>query len=184
MKIAVICGSSRSRGNSEALVERVLKDLDAEWIFLRDHHILPIVDKRHDEEGFKPVDDDYHDVITRIMRHDILLFVTPLYWYGMSGFMKNFIDRWSHSLRDTRYDFKSAMNGKIAYVVICGGDRARVKGLPLVQQFQYIFDFMSMRFGGFLIGEGSRPGDVLRDGRALKEAEWLNVELKQRVSQQ
>jgi multimeric flavodoxin WrbA len=184
MKIVAICGSSRENGNSETLAKQVLKGLDATWIRLREKHILSIVDKRHTAEGFQPVDDDYHDVITQVMDHDILFFVTPLYWYGMSGAMKDFIDRWSHSLRDTRYDFKASMKGKTAYVVITGGDRARIKGLPLVQQFHYIFDFMSMHFGGYLIGEGNKPGDVLGDKRAMQDADWLNAELKKRVRQE
>jgi multimeric flavodoxin WrbA len=174
MKIVAIYGSSRAGGNSELLAEEVLSGLEVTRIHLREKQILPIVDKRHAPEGFQPVDDDYHDVITQVMQHDVILFVTPLYWYGMSGAMKDFIDRWSHSLRDHRYDFKAQMKGKTAYVVIAGGDEARMKALPLVQQFRYIFDFMSMQFGGYLIGQGNKPGDVLQDERAMAEARWLN----------
>jgi len=178
MKLAVIYGSSRENGNSEQLTEVVLKNLTATRFYLRNHHIEPIIDKRHTAEGFSPVDDDYHEIITQVMEHDILLFVTPLYWYGMSGHMKNFVDRWSHSLRDQRYDFKGAMKGKKAFAIIVGGDSARVKGLPLVQQFQYIFDFMSMEFCGYLIGQGSKPGDVMKDGVGLSAAEHLHQQLK------
>ncbi|SFJ16865.1 flavodoxin family protein [Thermoflavimicrobium dichotomicum] len=181
MKLIAIYGSSREKGNSELLTEQVLKEIPAERIYLREKNILPIVDKRHEAEGFSPVDDDYHEVITRVMEHDVIIFATPLYWYGMSGIMKNFIDRWSHSLRDDRYNFKEKMQGKKAYVIIAGGEQARIKGLPLVQQFQYIFDFMSMHFAGYMIGQGNKPGDVLQDDRAMSDAQYLNQQLKSMI---
>lgn len=178
MKIAVIYGSSRENGNSEQLTELVIKDLPVTRFYLRNYDIKPIRDKRHTEEGFPLVDDDYHKIITQVMEHDVLLFVTPLYWYGMSGDMKNFIDRWSHSLRDSRYDFRGAMKEKQAFVIIVGGESVRIKALPLVQQFQYIFDFMAMEFAGYLIGQGSKPGEVMKDVRGLADAEQFRQQLK------
>jgi hypothetical protein len=93
--------------------------------------------------------------------------------------MKNYFDRWSQVMRDRRYAFKDAMPKKVAYAVITGGDTARIQGLPLVQQFQYICDFVGMPFKGYLIGRGGRPGDVLLDQRALAEAATMNEQLRQ-----
>jgi multimeric flavodoxin WrbA len=107
------------------------------------------------------------------MAAEITVFATPLYWYGMSGQMKLFVDRWSHASRDKRFDFKGAMAGKKALAVIVGGNDAHIKALPLVQQFQYIFDFMHMEFSGYVIGHGGKPGEVLQDQRALGEADSL-----------
>lgn len=178
MKISVILGSSRENGNSEILARRLCDGIDVEWITLREMNIRPIVDQRHTEKGFDPVDDDYEDVINQVMDSDLLIFCTPLYWYGMSGHMKNFIDRWSQSLRNDRDYFKGKMKDKPAYVVISGGESAKIKGLPLVQQFQYIFEFMDMKFAGYLIGRGSKPGEVLNDKTSLMEADHLNQLLK------
>ncbi|MFC7442196.1 flavodoxin family protein [Laceyella putida] len=178
--MSVILGSSRENGNSETLARRVCEGIDVEWITLSEKNIHPIVDQRHTENGFDPVDDDYEDVIQQVMDSDILIFSTPLYWYGMSGHMKNFVDRWSQSLRNTAYDFKGKMKGKPAYVIISGGESAKIKGLPLVQQFQYIFEFMNMKFAGYIIGRGSKPGEVLNDEVALQEADHLNRMLKSR----
>jgi multimeric flavodoxin WrbA len=178
MKISVILGSSRDNGNAETLARRLCDGLDVEWITLRDKDIRPIRDQRHTEHGFEPVDDDYEDVIQQVMNSDILVFSTPLYWYGMSGHMKNFVDRWSQSLRNPAYDFKGAMKDKPAYVIISGGESAKIKGLPLVQQFQYIFEFMNMKFAGYVIGRGTKPGEVLNDKVALQEVDHLNQALK------
>jgi multimeric flavodoxin WrbA len=178
MKILALYGSSRENGNSELLTDRALKDLEATRIYLRTKTILPVVDGRHSPKGFEPVHDDYDEIIAQVMAHDVLLFATPLYWYGMSGLMKNFIDRWSQSLRDERYDFKASMKGKRVFVIVTGGDSVKIKGLPLIQQFQHIFDFMSMPFSGYILGRGNKPGDVLKDEEAMHEADLLNQYLK------
>ena len=177
MKILVLNGSSREQGNTEWLTHTVLRDLPHTVIHLREKHIQQINDKRHTAEGFQPVDDDFDEVITQVLHHDLLIFATPLYWYGMSGIMKNFVDRWSQALRDSRYQFKTDMARKEAYLVIVGGDNPRIKALPLVQQFQYIFGFVSTPFGGYVIGEGNKPGDVANDERAMLEAEAMYKQL-------
>lgn len=179
----VLNGSSREKGNTERLTNYILKGIEHRTIYLREKTIFPIEDKRHDPEGFQPVSDDYDEVIQDVLQHDIILFSTPLYWYGMSGTMKNFVDRWSQSLRDERFHFKEEISKKIMYVVIAGGDNPKMKALPLIQQFQFIFDFVSASFAGYLIGKGNKPGDVLQDQQALSQAEQLRAELKSIVRQ-
>lgn len=179
MSIIVLHGSTRDDGNTEQLAELVLKGIPHDNILLRDKKIFPIDDLRHAEGGFRPVEDDYDEVIQRVLEHDVLIFATPVYWYGMTGILKNFIDRWSQSLRDERYDFKALIAQKRAYVIAVGGDQPRIKALPLIQQFKYTFDFVNLPFQGYIIGQASKPGDIVKDTRAAKEAEWLNEELRQ-----
>lgn len=92
--------------------------------------------------------------------------------------MKNFIDRWSQSLRDVRFNFKERMASKTAYAVVVGGDNPRIKALPLIQQLQYTFDFVGLPFAGYVIGKASRPGEIFRDTRAIRDAAALNAELR------
>ncbi|WP_054950206.1 flavodoxin family protein [Numidum massiliense] len=179
MSLAVIYGGSRENGNTETLTERAVQKLTVEKIYLRDYAIQPIVDERHAAGGFQDVNDEYNSIIDRILPHDILIFATPIYWYSMSGTMKTFIDRWSHTLRDTKYpDFKNSMQAKKTYVIAVGGDEPSIKGLPLIQQFRYIFDFIGLSFAGYIIGEGNKPGDIYKDAKALFAAEQLNHTLR------
>ncbi|MEG9295606.1 flavodoxin family protein [Mangrovibacillus sp. Mu-81] len=175
MKVLALLGSTRKDGNSEYLAKKIIEGTDHTIVSLADMDIRPIVDMRHSEEGFSPVEDDYEELVQLIQDHDILLFATPLYWYGMSGPMKNFFDRWSQYLRDERFNLKEELTRKKAYVVITGGTSARIKGLPLVQQFNYIFEFVNMEFSDYLIGAGVRPGEVINDLAALEKAERWNV---------
>ncbi|KZZ85291.1 flavodoxin family protein [Bacillus sp. SJS] len=178
MKILAIYGSSRKEGNSHLLAEKVLEGINHHSVWLKDYQIMPIEDGRHEAEGFKPVEDDYDEVIERFMDADLVVFVTPLYWYGMSGLMKTFVDRWSQSLRDERYSFKELVKGKRGIVIIAGGDKPKLKALPLVQQFSLIMEYMGMEFNGYLIGEGNKPGEVLNDDAAVNTAAEWNKRLK------
>jgi len=178
MSVAVIYGGTRVNGNTEYLAEQAVKGLEVERIYLRDYTIFPIEDLRHTEQGFHKIDDDYDEVIDRVLAHDIIIYATPIYWYGMSGLMKNFIDRWSQTLRDEkRPHFREKMAAKTAYVIAVGGDDPSLKGLPLVQQFQHIFSFFGTRYGGYILGEGNRPGDIKKDQEALLLAEQLREKL-------
>ncbi|MEH7309097.1 flavodoxin family protein [Neobacillus drentensis] len=178
MTIAVIYGGTRPNGNTETLTEHVIQGIASEKIYLKEHHIQPIVDMRHSPDGFQDRNDEYNSIIERILPHDILIFSTPIYWYSMSGTMKNFIDRWSQTLRDPKFpDFKNRMASKKAFVIAVGGDHPYLKGLPMIQQFKYILDFMGMDFGGYVLGEGNQPEDVLQDKAALFAASQLHNKL-------
>lgn len=177
MSILVLQGSSRADGNTEQLTRLALEGLPHKQILLRELSILPIRDQRHERGGFDPVDDDYESVIREVLRHDKIIFATPVYWYTMTGVMKNFIDRWSQSLRSADYDFKASMAQKKAYVIAVGGDDPRMKAVPLIQQLKYCFEFVGMSFESYVIGKASRPGDILQDTRALSDAMLLNREL-------
>lgn len=170
MNVLAIYGGSRKNGNSEQLTRELLREISYSSLHLSDYQIKPIVDQRHDPHGFDAVDDDYAHVLQQVLSHELLVFTTPLYWYGMSGLMKNFIDRWSQSLRDPSLNFKVEMARKQAFAVVVGDDQPQRKALPLVQQFQYIFDFMNMPLVGYLIGQGRKPGEIQNDLSALEKA--------------
>ncbi|HEY2494282.1 MAG TPA: flavodoxin family protein [Paenibacillus sp.] len=177
MGIAVLYGSSRRNGNTDTLADLLVEGLDADKIYLSDYNLQPITDYRHTEPGAYP-NDDYHKLIDRVLEQDIIVFTTPIYWYGISGVMKTFVDRWSQSLREDREHFLSKMSTKKAYVIAVGDDEPHVKGLPLIQQFQYIFDFTGTQLDGYIIGEGNKPDSILEDAAALSSVE----ELRKRIT--
>lgn len=176
MSVCAIYGSARN-GNSEMLAELVLENINVTDIYLRDKHIEPVKDLRDTDIRIEMPEDDFEEVISTMLKHDILLFVTPLYWYGMSGIMKNFIDRWFQVLRDERYHFRETMSQKKAYVIVVGSG-AKMRGLPLVQQFQLIFDYFSTTFSGYILGNANHPKEILQDQQAILAAELLNKELR------
>lgn len=182
MSIAVIYGSTRENGNTEWLTEQVISGLPVEKIYLREYNILPIRDERHSEAGFQEVSDEYNAIIDKILKHDILIFSTPVYWYSMSGTMKLFIDRWSQTLRDRdRPNFRAELAKRSAYVIAVGGDRPTIKALPMIQQFQYICDFFGMTLESYLIGRASKPGEIQNDEKSIASAKAMGLALRKQL---
>ncbi|MDZ5713125.1 flavodoxin family protein [Jeotgalibacillus haloalkalitolerans] len=167
MTLLIISGSSREHSNSEYFAEKAAATYQGEvkWIRLRELTIHQIHDQRHDSNGFDPVDDDHAEVVKAMLDADEVLFVTPLYWYGMSGYMKTFIDRWSQAMRQPELNFKERIAGKPGSLITCGGDQVDLKGLPLILQFKHIFDFTGMDFKKYFIGEARKPGDAEKSNR-------------------
>ncbi|MBU9723435.1 MULTISPECIES: flavodoxin family protein [Bacillaceae] len=182
MRVGIIYGSTRDQGNTERLTEEVIKYLpNVTKINLKHYHIKDIIDQRHEVHGFSPVEDDYDQIIDQLLECKVLIFATPIYWYGMTSVMKRFIDRWSQTVRDKSYpNFKDLMSDKQAYIIAVGGDNPRVKGLPLVQQFSYICQFIGLNYKGFVLGEGIKPNDILNDNQAIENARKLGELLKKR----
>ncbi|MBH5317590.1 flavodoxin family protein [Paenibacillus sp. GSMTC-2017] len=166
MGIAVIYGSSRKDGNSEQLANVLVEGFEVDQIHLADYNIEPHQDYRHSEKQPYP-EDDYHHVIERVLAQDVIVFTTPIYWYGASGLTKTFIDRWSQSLRENKTDFLAKLATKSAWVIGVGDDKPHLKGIPLIQQFQYIFEYTGTTFEGYILGKGNKPGDILQDAVTL-----------------
>lgn len=64
------------------------------------------------------------------------------------------------------------------YVVIVGGDNPKLKALPLIAQFQYIFDFVGSSFEGYVIGDANGLDEIQNDAEALAKAQIYNKEFK------
>jgi len=174
MKIVVIHGSTRDNGNTEYLTYKAVAKEGGTHIYLRNHLIQPITDYRHTEEGFPPAEDDHEKLIDQMLEHDVIVFSTPIYWYSMSGIMKTFIDRFSQILRTPGYShFREELKKKKVYLIAVGGDNPHIKGLPLVQQMNYICQFYGMTFAGYVIGKASKPGEIIHDTNALQAASFL-----------
>lgn len=64
------------------------------------------------------------------------------------------------------------------YVVIVGGDNPKLKALPLIAQFQSIFDFVGSSFEGYVIGDANGLDEIQNDAEALAKAQIYNKEFK------
>lgn len=183
MNIMVLLGSSRRNGNTEYLVEEALKGVNYKSVYLLDVHMDPIVDQRHESNGFDDVDDEYEKLFKEFLNQDIIVFATPLYWFGMSGQMKTFFDRWSQYMREDQYNFKEKMSQKKAYVIITGENPPpKTAALPLIQQFQYIFEYVGIEFADYITGKANKPNEIRHDPHAITKAQMWNKEIGHVIS--
>lgn len=84
----VILGSSRKDGDSAIIVDCILRNSDWKIIDLNDYKIS-YYDYNHANR-----EDDYLPLMRELVdKYDTMIFMTPVYWYAMSGIMKVFFDR-------------------------------------------------------------------------------------------
>lgn len=93
MKSIIISGSSRSDGNTSKIVQELKNLLEAGVVNLHNKNISAF-DYEH-----KNKDDDFLPLMRSLVDADLLIFVSPVYWYSMSGTMKIFFDRISDCLK-------------------------------------------------------------------------------------
>ncbi|MGW7085854.1 flavodoxin family protein [Streptomyces sp. NPDC054871] len=177
-KFLFVLGSARADGNSETLARKAAEQLppDAEqrWLHLADHPLPDFEDRRH--EGTRPrarprpVGDNEALLLDATLDATDIVVVSPLYWYSLSATTKRYLDYWDAWLEVPEVDFKNALEGRALWGVTALAHSEEEVAEPLIGTLNHTAAFFPMRFGGVLLGNGSRPGNVLDDAEALARA--------------
>lgn len=134
MKNIIIQGSSNPKGNTNAVVQ-ILKDrIDAKVLDLSALQIAPF------DYQFENQTDDFNSVIHDVLdQFDNLIFATPVYWYTMSGILKNFFDRFTDGLLHDKALGKK-FEGKGMGVLACGSSKEPIEGyfIPFEKSAVYL----------------------------------------------
>lgn len=173
-KFLFVLGSSRADGNSEILARRAAEqlptDVEQRWLNLADHPLPDFEDLRHDSDYARPSGDSAAVLLDATLEATDIVIVSPLYWYSVSATTKRYLDYWSGWLRIPGVDFKATLAERTLWGVTALADHEPVVADPLVGTLRNSAAYLGMRFGGVLLGNGSKPGDVLKDEGALTEA--------------
>ncbi|MEU3740566.1 MULTISPECIES: NAD(P)H-dependent oxidoreductase [unclassified Streptomyces] len=173
-KFLFVLGSSRPEGNTEILARRAAEQLPANfeqrWLNLADHPLPDFEDLRHDSDHTRPSGNSAAVLLDATVEATDIVIASPLYWYSVSATTKRYLDYWSGWLRTPGVDFKATLAGRTLWGVTALADEEPVVADPLVGTLRNSAAYLGMRFGGVLLGNGSKPGDVLHDERALTEA--------------
>lgn len=158
MKVMAICGSPR-KGNTEWMLGKVLKSARAEGaetelVLLRDKDIRVCRGCMSCEVGStgKPgvcvIKDDMEPILPRMLAADAFVFGTPVYFYLLSGCLKNFMDR--------TIPIWPLLRGKRAAGVAVAED-----GLGrAVDNLRTYSDLLQLEWVGEVTAMGRDPGDV------------------------
>lgn len=169
-----VLGSSRSDGNTELLARRAAEqlpeDVEQQWIDLAAHPLPDFEDLRHDSDHARPTQGNPALLFDATLAATDIVIVSPLYWYSVSAHVKRYLDCWSGWLRTPGADFKATMAGRTLWGVTALAHKEQEVADPLVGTLNNSAAYMKMRFGGVLLGNGSKPGDVLADAEALARA--------------
>lgn len=169
-----LLGSSRPDGNTELLTRRAAEQLPADveqrWIDLARHPLPEFEDLRHDTDHTRPTEGNARLLLDATLEATDIVIASPLYWYSVSTPVKHYLDHWAGWLRTPGLDFKATLAGRTLWGVTALAHEEQEVADPLIGTLGLTAAFMGMHFGGVLLGNGSRPGDVLRDADALSRA--------------
>ncbi len=134
----IILGSARKESDTKKLVDTIFSKLDIQQIGLLDYKI-----ETYNYEGKYSADDCFLQLFDTILNHHKIVFATPVYWYSMSGIMKNFFDRLT-DITTIRKDIGREMKGKEVFLISVGTDNALPAGFET--PFRLTSDYLGMNF--------------------------------------
>lgn len=168
-----VLGSSRAESNSEMLARAAAEQLPASvrqrWLDLDDCPLPDFEDGVHESVGRKPHANEEALRQATLGATDLVL-VSPLYWYTLSAPAKRYLDYWSGWLSVPGSDFHDRMAGRTLWGVTAMAHRHHEVADGLLTTLNHTAAYMSMRFGGVLLGSGVKPGEVRNDEHALHRA--------------
>jgi len=138
----IIQGSSRSDGDTNKIVSVLKAETNFDVVDLNQKNI------GHFDYEFKNRDDDFIELFKNIVtNYKTIIFVTPIYWYTMSGLMKVFFDRISDFLTLEK-DYGRQLRGMKMASVSSSNDNQFYKGFEM--PFKNSADYLGMAYKGHL----------------------------------
>lgn len=138
----IIQGSSRSEGDTSKIVSVLNRMTDFDIVDLNKITI------GHFDYEFKNREDDFLDLFRNIVsNYEGIIFVTPIYWYTMSGLMKVFFDRISDFLKLEK-DYGRLLRGMEMVSVSASNDNTFYEGFEM--PFVNSADYLGMNYKGHL----------------------------------
>lgn len=155
----VILASARYPSDTRRGVESLLKDTNHQVIDLLHLPIIP-----YNYNGDYPESDCFQDVVEAMLRHDQLIFATPVYWYAMSGLMKTLFDRFT-DLVTIQKSAGRHLKGKKVFLLAVGADDELPEGFEV--PFYKSADYLDMEYKGSVyiqknLMDTDAPMDALR----------------------
>jgi len=177
MKVLALVGSPRVEGNTDLLVEQLLegarsKGYETEKLYLYDYTISLCADCRECKKGDYSccLEDDMQQIYPKMEGADVLVFGTPVYWYGPSAKMKLLVDRMRPFVA------RKTLGGKRA-VVVSPSAEGPVACDPLMEMFRRMFKYIRVELVGSVLVKAYEKGEIADNQAELKRAFELGASL-------
>jgi multimeric flavodoxin WrbA len=185
VEVLALSSSPRRDGNSFLLAEAAVEGAreaghQAQLVHVDDHvrHFLRDCRRCRDARGRCTIDDGFEPLLRDlVLPADAIIFATPLYWYGVSGQLKTFLDRLFCyiALSEPEADmFVEGLLGKRLALVIASEESYPGASLGVIHEIQEYARYTHSAFVGVVQGIGNKRRDVLVDpGQPLERAREL-----------
>ena len=137
-QVLAIVGSARGDSNTLKAIKKLSPYKIYELLDLIDHEV-----EHYDYD--QKTQDDFLNIIQKMITSDVIIFATPVYWYAMSGRMKVFFDRFSE-LISTHKKLGRALAGKKVLLIAQGSSPDIPPGFE--NPFRDTAHYFSMEFLG------------------------------------
>ena len=175
MKIVIINGSAR-KGNTTAAIDAFVKGASAEneiEIIHPDKLIIAPCKGCGVCQCSKGcvAKDDTNSTIDKIAAADMILFASPVYWWGITAQLKLIIDKC--------YCRGMQMKGKKVGILIVGGATVdNVQHDLIKKQFECIAEYLNWNVLFYKPYSANERDELAQDKEAMKEMEQLGKEVK------
>jgi multimeric flavodoxin WrbA len=180
-RILAVMGSPRRNGNTHILVSRIAEGARAKGAVVDELVLGELTIRECDgchacwkgKECSK--DDDMRDIYPAIIRSDVIIFGTPVYWYGPTALMKAFIDRFVYfNCPENRQKIKG-LSAALA-VPFEENDLETARGV--IEFFQKSLEYLEIKLLGQIIVPGvGKKGAIRSKSQYLKQAYDLGQKL-------
>lgn len=178
--VLFLASSGRRDGNSERLAQvaaAALPDgVTTTWLHHDELPLPPFEDRRHGGIPYAPPAGHERVLFDATLAASDVVFVAPIYWYGLPAAAKLYLDYWSAWLRATEVDFAAHMRGRALWLIAAMSDEDARFAAPAIEMLRLSAGYMAMRWGGVLLGYGNRPGDIAADTGAIERARRFLLE--------
>ena len=177
MKITVLTGSPRKNGNSAYLAEQFIKGAEEKGheVFRFDCAFKQVEPcracNRCGMNGPCIFNDDFQELRPHLIEADMVVFVTPMYYFSISAQMKRVIDRFY------------AINGKIkgkgkkAAFLMTYADASRKEAEPMLAHYHTLMDYLGWTSVGEVVASGVWTAGSVRDTDYPQHAYQLGISL-------
>lgn len=151
MKTVILFGSPRKDGNTIELVNAFSEVLrngghSVRMLYLNDMNIRPCQGCLAClPKGVCRINDDMKDIRKYIKESNLIVFASPIYWFGVSAQLKATIDR-SLAFMDTK--FGSRIKGKKVVTLMTCADKDADVCSPAIAMFRKTFDLLGLTYAG------------------------------------
>ncbi len=172
-KILMINGATRVNGNTDIILNRLTEsalptDVHIKQIDVRKKKINDCIGCYHCNDNTEcSIKDDMVEVYEELNRSALIIFASPIYWWGVTGIMKVLIDRLYMYYSDLN---KPSIEGKKTIIISPMNMNSDIYKTKIFLDFyQIIFDNLNMT-----LVDTCLFGNVNEKGMIKHNAEYLN----------
>ena len=179
MNILILCGSPHKNGTTNALADAFLSGIDStkhtvEKVQISEKNIAPCLGceycRHHD--GICVRKDDMQDLLASVLAADVIVFVSPIYYFGFNAQLKAVIDRFYA----VNSELKTHTHKK-AILLTAGGGKEEWIPDGIFANYHTMLRYLNWTSAGQVCALGCHGKEQLAAGNWLEEARQLGAQL-------